>query len=323
MTETAIRLTIAAGTVMASTVAGYVCQRLKLAGDRTARRIMTFVGVFAYPIVGCLSIWGTPLHFADIALPLSAVAHIVAMTFLSLALARFVTSDRAETGLFATAGGTGNNGFTMGAFVLYLLYGEPGMGLSNLYILLFVPTMVLLLYPLARHYSNAQPSASLRKLIVNSLFDWRSAGLPLVVLGIVLSVIGVPRPPQIAEWHVLDILVFSITPMAFFGIGLLLHFSRVQSLWRMLAGLAVVRFALGAAVGLVLASATWWTPLALHELRWKVVVVQSFVPTSVTMVALANMFDLRPREASVLFVVNTAMYLLLVLPLVMWLFGGR
>ena len=321
MTDTAIRLTIAAGTVMAATVAGYVCRRLKLAGDRTARTIMTFVGVFAYPIVGGLSIWSTPLHATDIGLPLFASAHIVAMTFLSLALARFVTRDRAETGLFAIAGGTGNNGFTMGAFVLYLLYGEPGMGLSNLYILLFTPTMVLLLFPLARHYSDARPSASMRKLIVSSLFDWRSAGLPLVVLGIVLSAMGVPRPPQIAAWHVLDILVFSITPMAFFGIGLLLHVSRVRMLWRMLAGLAVVRFALGAAVGLALAGAMWWTPLALRDLRWNVFVVQAFVPTSVTMVALANMFQLRPREASALFVVNTAMYLLLVLPLVLWLFG--
>lgn len=321
MTATALRLTVAAGTVMAAIAVGYACRRLGLAGDRAAKRIMTFVGVFAYPIVGGLSIWGTPLHLSDIALPLSAAAHIVVMTFLSLALARFVTRDRAETGLFAMAGGTGNNGFTMGAFVLYLLYGEPGMGLSNLYILLFVPTMVLLLYPLARRYSDTPTSGSLRRLIVSSLFDWRSAGLPLVVLGIVLSVAGVPRPPQIVEWHVLDILVFTITPMAFFGIGVLLHFSRVQSLWRMLAGLAVARFALGAAVGLALAWVTRWTPLALRDLRWDVVVVQSFTPTSVTMVALANMFDLRPREASALFVVNTAMYLLLVLPLVMWLFG--
>ena len=321
MTDTAIRLTLAAATVMTATAAGYLCRRLKVAGDRAARKIMTFVGVFAYPIVGGLSIWGTTLHLTDIGLPLFASAHIVAMTFLSLALARFVTHDRAETGLFATAGGTGNNGFTMGAFVLYLLYGEPGMGLSNLYILLFTPTMVVLLFPLARHYSNAQPSTSMRKLILSSLFDWRSAGLPVVVLGIVLSAMGVPRPPQIAAWHVLDILVFGITPMAFFGIGLLLHFSRVRTLWRMLAGLALVRFALGAAVGLALACVTWWTPLALRDLRWNVFVVQSFVPTSVTMVALANMFDLRPREASALFVVNTAMYLLLVLPLVLWLFG--
>ena len=321
MTDTAIRLTVAAGTVIASTVAGYVCRRLKWAGDRTARVIMTFVGVFAYPIVGGLSIWGTALHPTDIGLPVLASAHIVAMTFLSLALARLVTGDRAETGLFAIAGGTGNNGFTMGAFVLYLLYGEPGMGLSNLYILLFTPTMVLLLFPLARHYSDARPATPMRQLIVKSLFDWRSAGLPVVVLGIVLSAMGVPRPPQFAAWHVLDVMVFTITPMAFFSIGLLLHVSHVRRVWRMLAGLAVVRFALGALVGLALACLASWTPVALRDLRWKVYVVQAFVPTSVTMVALANMFQLRPREASALFVVNTGMYLLLVLPLVLWLFG--
>ncbi len=321
MTDTAIRLTVAAGTVIASTVAGYICRRFKWAGDRTAKAIMTLVGVWAYPIVGGLSIWGTTLHVTDIGLPLFASAHIVAMTFLSLALARFVTSDRAETGLFAVAGGTGNNGFTMGAFVLYLLYGEPGMGLSNVYILLFTPTMVLLLFPLARHYSTTRSGTSMRKLILSSLFDWRSVGLPVVVLGIVLSAMGVPRPIQFVTWHVLDILVFSITPLAFFAIGLLLHVSHVRAVWRMLAGLAVMRFALGALVGLALAGLASWTPLALHDLRWKVYIVQAFVPTSVTMVALANMFKLRPREASALFVVNTGMYLLLVLPVIMWLFG--
>ena len=109
MTDTAIRLTLAAATVMTATAAGYLCRRLKVAGDRAARKIMTFVGVFAYPIVGGLSIWGTTLHLTDIGLPLFASAHIVAMTFLSLALARFVTHDRAETGLFATAGGSNSN----------------------------------------------------------------------------------------------------------------------------------------------------------------------------------------------------------------------
>ena len=40
---------------------------------------------------------------------------------------------------------------------------------------------------------------------------------------------------------------------------------------------------------------------------------------NVTMVAICNMFGLRPREASVLFIANTVMYLVLILPLVLWL----
>jgi hypothetical protein len=38
-------------------------------------------------------------------------------------------------------------------------------------------------------------------------------------------------------------------------------------------------------------------------------------------VAVANMFSLKPQESSVLFVANTVMYLVLVLPMVFWLFG--
>jgi hypothetical protein len=49
-------------------------------------------------------------------------------------------------------------------------------------------------------------------------------------------------------------------------------------------------------------------------------VVEAFVPTAVTMVAVANMFRLRPQEASIFFVVNTLMYLAFVLPWVLLFF---
>jgi predicted permease len=53
----------------------------------------------------------------------------------------------------------------------------------------------------------------------------------------------------------------------------------------------------------------------------EVFIIESFVPTAVTMVAVANMFRLEPRKASMLFIVNTVMYLVVVLPIVLWLFG--
>jgi len=157
------------------------------------------------------------------------------------------------------------------------------------------------------------------QLIWHSLWDWRSVGLPVGLAGIALSALAVARPPQISAWHIVDVLVYSVTPMAFFGIGLGLHFSRIQSLWRMLIGLAIVRFGLGAILALILAWLTWLTPWPMRDLRFKVYFIEGFVPTAVTMVAVANMFGLRPQEASALFVVNTTMYLVFVLPLVLWL----
>jgi hypothetical protein len=91
---------------------------------------------------------------------------------------------------------------------------------------------------------------------------------------------------------------------------------------RMLTSLAVVRFGQGLLAGLALAWLTQFTPWPFTGLRWHVFVVQSFVPTAVTMVAIANMFNLCPNEASVLFVVNTVTYLVVVLPLVLLCFGG-
>ena len=317
----ALKFAVTAVVVVLATVAGYLARRFRWVPEWVGEALMTFVGVLGYPFVGFLSVWGTRLHASDAVLPIMAVTHAVAMIFLSLALARLFTQDRQQQGLFALAGGVGNNGFTMGAFVLYLLYGEPGMGLANLYILLFVPLVVLVMYPLARHYAGAPQPGNLGALILRSVFDWRSLGLPAIAVAIVLSLTGVPRPPQIAAWRIMDILVYVLTPLAFFGIGLRLHFSRILPLWRILVGLALVRFPIAAAVGIGLAWVTSFTPWPFQELRWNVYVIEAFVPTSVTTVAVANMFDLHPREASVLFVVNTGMYLVLVLPLILAWFG--
>jgi predicted permease len=318
MSALALKFTIMFGVVMLATAAGYSCRRLRWRGEGTGERIMTFVAVIGYPAVGFLSVWGTALHRSDVVLPVMAAAHAVLMLVVSAGMAGLFTRDRQERGLFALAGGVGNNGFTMGAFVLYLLYGEPGMGLANIYILLFMPVVVLVMYPLARRYASEQAGESLLSLLRRSVFDWRSVGLPATAIAIALSAFGVPRPAQVSRWHVVDALVYGVTPLAFFGIGLRLHFSRVLPLWRLLLGLALVRFGVCAGVGVALAALTWLTPWPIRDLRWNVYVIQAFVPTSVTMVAVANMFGLHPREASVLFVVNTGMYLVLVLPVILW-----
>lgn len=319
MSPIILKFILSSAVIVAAMGSGYACGRLGWVRERVGESLMTFVGVFGYASVAFLSVWGTQLHAGDFLLPVLGAVHVVLMVFLALPLAGLVTKDKPEQALFAIAGGTGNNGFTMGAFVLYLLYGEPGMGLSNVYTLLFMPVLVLVLFPLARHYSSDKPAGSIGLLIRHSLFDWRSIGLPLALAAIALSVMGISRPSQVESWHLLDLLVYTITPLAFFGIGLRLHLSKIRPMARMLAGLTIVRFGLGLLTGLGLAWLTHFTPWPFTGLRWNVFLVQSFVPTAVTMVAVANMFHLRPNEASVLFVVNTVTYLLCILPLVwMW-----
>jgi len=62
-----------------------------------------------------------------------------------------------------------------------------------------------------------------------------------------------------------------------------------------------------------------FTPWPLTARTGNVFLIQCFTSTAVTMVAMANMFHLRPAQASVMFVLNTFMYVMCVLP---WCFGS-
>ena len=185
---------------------GYLCRKLRLAGDRAAGWLMTAVAVVGYPIVNLLAIWDTPLHASDLWLPGLSVAQIFLLTAAGLALGRLLTADRGERGLFAISSAFGNHGLTMGGFVVFLLFGEQALGLASIYFMLFTPITVLLAYPLARHYATDKPSGSLARLLLRSLFDWRSIGLPISFLGILFSpsVLALPRPAFIKDLNIVD-----------------------------------------------------------------------------------------------------------------------
>jgi len=307
--------------IVAATTGGYLARRFRIVREQLAEVLMMLVAVFGYSSVGFLSVWNMPIEAADAWLPTLAAGHILLMAAAGLTLGRIVGRDKAEVGLFGMASAVGNNGFTMGGFIVYLLYGEAGLGLVGIYGLAWPLIVVLLLYPIARHFAAKSPPRSLGKLMLRSIFDWRSIGLPIICLAIVLSMLDVPRPVAIETYHVVDISMFTIMPVAYFSIGLRLHPSHVTSMKKLILSLAAMRFVLGAIIGLLLIAGTWFTPEPLVGTGRNVFIIEAFVPTAVTVAAVANMFRLKPRCASVLFVANTAMYLVLVLPLVLWVFG--
>ncbi|HUT57789.1 MAG TPA: hypothetical protein VNA25_08040 [Phycisphaerae bacterium] len=307
--------------IAAATLAGYLARRLRWAPEKAAEPLMTFVLVGGYSSVGFLSIWALRRLDASAAwLPALGAVQVLVMLAACIAIGRLLFADRTEAGLFGVASGMGNNSFTMGAFIVYRIYGAEGLGLANIFCLMWTPLVVLALYPVARAFSTRRPEGTLGRLIFRSIFNWRSVGLPLAAVALVLSARGVPYPRVLHDAHVVDILMFTITPVAFFSIGLRLHLGSVWRYRKSILWLAVTRFGLAAGVGLALAVATRLTPWPLAGLGWNVFLIQAFVPTAVTMVVLANMFHLHPGQASVLFVVNSAMYLAIVLPVVMWLF---
>ncbi len=307
--------------ILAAMAAGYLAGRLRLVSERVAEILMLFVTVGGYPSISLFSVWATDLRPADAWLPVLGMAHIVVMTGLGAVVSRGLTRDHGERGLFALASALGNQGATMGGFVIYQIYGDAGLGRASVMFIMWVPMTVLFMYPVARHYAEGDARLPLPRLLVRSLLDWRSLGLPVTLAGIALSLLDVPRPAAIERWHVLDVLIYAVTVSAYFSIGLRLHVHRIWPYRWFIGALAGMRFVVGPLVGALLGLLTYLTPWALDVQAWSILLIQTGVATAVTMAALANMFGLRPHEASVLFVTNTVLYLAVVLPIVLWVFG--
>jgi len=307
--------------ILLSMAAGYLARRLRLAGDRAANGLMTVITVLGYPSVGLLTIWQIQLAWEHLWLPLLACVQVAAMAALAAPVAARLTTDRGERGAFVLLSAYGNNGMTMGGFVVFILFGSgEELGLASLFFVLF-PTMVVVLgYPIARHYGTHGPTQAVGRLLVKSLLDWRSLALPISLAGVGLSLGGVPVPAAVDEFHVVDMLVYAINVSAYFSIGLRLQVAHVYKLRGLIAALAGTRFVLGLTTGLLLVGVTWLTPWPIVGSALSVVVIQSCVSTAVTAVALTNMFNLRPAEASALFITNTLLYLVVVLPPMLWIF---
>lgn len=324
MSSVVLNFVITTSVVTGAMGAGYFARKVLGVGERPAERCMWFAMVCGYSSVGLLAIWQVKLTPADMRLPALAAVFAGACVLASLGVGKLLIRDRQELGLFTLAGGFGNAGFTMGGFLCYMFFGDTGLALAAVYCLQSWLVVVVLLYPIARHYStDGTRSVPLARLVLRSLFDVRSIGFPLMLIAVALNFAGVRMPAVIQDSHFKDIMMFATAVSAFFAVGLRLHVGALRPLLRPLVGLAGVRFVLCPFIGLMLFAAMQHTAWPLSEIAGKVFLVEACLPVGITVVAIANLFGLAPRQASALFVVNTLAYLLVCVPVLAWLLGGR
>ena len=319
--NTGQQLVIAAGVIVGSMAAGYVARRRGWLGERAAKVVMTAVMVGGYSSVLLLSIWGMSLQARHAWVPALGAINTGVVALAALALAPLFTRDRVERGLLTIHAGLANTGATMGGLVLLGLFDQQGLDLASLYFLMWMPFVVFVLYPIARHYSPTHAGGPLGKLMLRSVFNWRAVGLLFGIVGLTLSLCRVPRPTVVADWHIPTALAYATTVAAYFAIGLRLELRQVPSLWRLTGALSLMRFVIAGGVAWALVAVTRATAWPLSGPEAATVIVQGVMPTAVAAAAVANMFDLDSQKSSGLFLANTLVFLVVVLPLIFWVYG--
>lgn len=305
--------------------AGYGARRKNLLGEHTARPIHFVTVSFIWGGVALLSIWRLPPDRANLWLLAIEPLLVSVPAFGVIPIARRMGCDNKKTGVIAMCAGLGNLGFTLGAYLCYTLLGESqgdrdaALAYAVVQVNLMAMSGVLMLYPLARHFGEpAARGQSVLRLIVTSFLDLRALMVHCAIVGVVLAYLKVPYPQIITKLYIIDVLFYLGGFGGYFAIGLRLRLGDTKQYLREHALLAAVKFAGLPLLSLGILALVNLTAVPLAPLGQKVVLVEAFMPVAIQAVMIANLFHLDGRMASTLWLVNTVLFALVPLPVLVW-----
>jgi hypothetical protein len=192
----------------------------------------------------------------------------------------------------------------MGGFLCYFFLGEKGLGLSIIMVLYFIPYVYGFIFPSAKIASNKIPAStrSLKKLIL----DPHNMPLFAMVLTIMLRLSGIKRPD--INFPIEALLLLSIS-LYYLSLGI--NFTSLE-----IKNLRKEHFALSAIKFLIVPLTTFIILRFINpdQTVMAVIMIQAFMPAAVFSVVTSVLFNLDTKMASSLFVLNTVIFLLIILP---------
>ena len=306
----------------ASLATGYMVRRRGWLDEEASRSIHFHTVVWVWSAVLLLSLWRIPPQIENLWLLVVQPIILVVGAYGVIPLAKLMGWTRHQTGVMAIAAGLSNNGFTLGAYLCYSLLhpSDEALAYAMAYVSVTNVSVVLLIYPLAHHYGEfATKHGSLARLIFRSYFDVRALPMYGALAGVLLAVVGVPFPAFWERWRLLDTLFYIGAFGGYLGIGLRLRLGDSTRYLKHHILLFVVKFVGIPAIAMVLLMAINFTPRPLGELAQQVVLIQASMPCAIIVVMLANLFHLDVRMAGVIWMWNTAMFVVVPLPMILWL----
>jgi len=307
-----------------SVTAGYAARKRRWVSERVSVPLQLGALLWGWSPVAMVSFWRLPLGGQGgrqlVILMLAQPLVMLVATLAMVLLIGRLQCTRSQRGVLLIAAGLSNTGFTLGAYLCYAMLdpGDLALSYGMAFTMAMVVSNVLLFYPLAHHYGTEGGGASLVRLVIASFTTVRAMPLYLSGFGVLLNLSGVPVPRQLDDWHIMDALFFLGSGAAYAGIGLRLRLGDSLAHWRMHLLLAVIQFIVHPVATVLLIGLLTVLRLEPQTLVRDVLVVESFMPTAINVVILANLFHLDARLGSVLWLWNTLAFCALVLPGLIW-----
>ncbi|HOO47708.1 MAG TPA: hypothetical protein PLM29_15865 [Deltaproteobacteria bacterium] len=301
----ALRFCIFQTMIVVPFVLGVQLKRRLTQGPAFTRRLIRLNLIVIEPVIVLWSIWGLSLSLDIIWLPVSGAALVlagIAAGWLFVPVLGLKDKSRAS---FLISSSLANHGFTMGAFLCYLFFGETGLGLAFIFLSYFMLYVFTVIFPYARMVSTSQ-SYSL-SFLKDFLLNLQNMPLIAIMAGLTLHIFGIDRP---RVHFPIDLFILVSIAVYYLTLGLNFTAADIKSSLRETLALSVIKFLMiPAATFLVLAVVNLEAPVE------AVILMQSFMPAAIYSVVASVLFDLDTGLASNLFVMNSILFLIVILPL--------
>jgi len=306
-----------------SVAAGWASVRLGVLDPGFGKPLHRFVVVWCWAAGGLMLIWKLSPELRHLWIVVIQAVCMMAGALAGVAAGKMLKLPRNQVAVLGIGAGVCNIGITLGAYLCYAMLPSPDVeGFVGLAVATLVTLTPLVIFPIAHRFApHAPQDETLQQLMRRSLMSWTALPLYACLLGLVLSVAGVPRPPQVTDWYIIDVIFFATTIGAFFGIGLGLRADMPWKYGRQLLALSALTFLFIPLITWLMIQAMRWQGLQemrMHPVAAEVMMIEAWMPAGVSTVMLANVFHLDSRMANSVWLWNTAAFTLLILPPLLW-----
>jgi len=294
---------------------GYFAGRLRLLGAEATGALNAFVSYFALPLLFFSTLQRTPVQAVLDPALLVGFSLVVLATFILAMLASRMAS-RGRNGLAAMslqgiAASWGNVGY-MGVPLCIAAFGDNGLPPAMLSVIVtsvisMVLGVLLIELEVAVGYGPFET-------FLNASWKVIRNPLPLsILLGLVVSAIGVDLPVPVMRW--VDLLGAAASPCALFAIGLFLADKSIRHGLSEAGLIVVIKLLLQPLLALVL------LPLFvdLHQVPGQVALLMAALPTAANAFVLAKQFDISVEQNTSAVLLSTALSVITVSALLVWL----
>lgn len=289
-------------------ITGYLSRRFIKDREYTAKKIIRVNLLSIEPLIVLWSIWGLSLSFDQIFLPLSGLGLAIAGFLIGLITVHLTNREHKSRKTYLISSSLANHGFTMGGLICFLIAGERGLGLSSIFLLYFLPYTFIFIFS----YARTNTSKKLFSVVgsIGNFLNLQNMPLHAVLTALILHLAGFKRPD--IEFPIDTLLIISIS-MYYFTLGLNFSFGNFRSTGKEQILLALTKFIILPALTFIILNFTRMDP----EIK-TIIFIESFMPAAVYSVVTSLLFDLDSKLASSLFFVNTIIFLLVVLPVLLF-----